>query len=167
MRSFRTNHRMVLGVHRSMEHLIKMEKALKDAYPALQFHKATTYEEGLQLMLSYTFDLVISETGLKQGAELIELALHRNFPVVIISENGQSPEKLRRLYGLKIKVVSSKQDTMKTVRDIGMTLKIHNTLCSRRIIGGIISMCNLIICRLSPQTIDPKYYESPNNGVSY
>jgi len=167
MKSFRTSHRMVLGVHSSKKHLIKMEKALKDVYPALQFHKATTYEEGLQLMLSYTFDLVISGTGLKQGAELIDLALRRNFPVVIISENGRSPEDLNRLYGLKVKAVSSKQDTMEIVRHAGEILKVPNGPCLRRIMGKTHRLYHLTVCMLSPQTIDPKYYELPNNGLDY
>jgi hypothetical protein len=158
---------MVLGVHRSMEHLTKMEKVLKDAYPAVQFHKATTYEEGLQLMLSYTFDLVISETRLKHGSDLIDLASRRNFPVVIISENGRSAEALRRLYGSKIKAVSSKQDTIKTVQRIGEILKVNKKLRLQRIFGKIISMCHLIVDMLSPKTIDPKYCELPNNGMDY
>ncbi len=167
MKSFRTNHRMVLGVHSSMEQLLKMENELKDAYPTILLYKATTYEEGLQLVLSYTFDLVISEMGLKQGAEIIDLASRRNFPVVIISENGRSTEKLRRLYGPNIKAVSSKQDTMKIVQRIGEILKVHNKLRLQRIIGKFINMCHLTVRMLSPKTIDPKYYELPNNGMSY
>ena len=168
MKSFGTNHRIVLGVHRSMEHLMKMEKALKDAYPTLQFHKATTYDEGLQLMLSYTFDMVISETGLKQGAKLIDLALCQNLPLVIISANGRSPEDLNRLYGLKVKAVSAKQDTMAIVRQAGETLKFHNRLrFLQRIIWKIHRVCHLTVCTLSPQTIDPKYRELPNNGLDY
>lgn len=167
MKNFRENHRMVLGVHRSMDHLIKMEKALKDAYPTIQLYKATTYEEGLQLMLSYTFDLVISGTGLKEGSELTDLALRRNFPVVIISENGRSPEDLKRLYGLKVKAVSSKQDTMEIVQDIGKTLKGPDGFRLRRIIGKIHMLFHWTVCMLSPQMIDPKYCELPSKGLDY
>lgn len=167
MKNFRTNHRMVLGVHRDTERLLNMEKELQNAYPGIMLHKAGTYEEALQLMLSYTFDLVISEMGLRQEAKLIDLALRRNFPVFIISENGHSPQELCRLYGSKIKALSSTQGTIKIVQDIGKKLKVHKKIGLRRIIGKIIGIGHLTVSILSPQTIDPKYYELPNNGMDY
>ena len=167
MKNSLRNHKMVLGVHSHMEHLLEIEKELMGAHPTILFYKATTYEEGLQLMLSYTFDLVISETSVEQGTELIALALRRNFPVLIISENGQSPDELNQLYGLHIQAVSSKEDTTKIVQDIGKTLRTQNKLSLRLVIGKILTMCNVIVHTLTPKTIDRKHYALPNNCIYY
>jgi hypothetical protein len=167
MKNSLRNHKMVLGVHSHMEHLLEIEKELMGAHPTILFYKATTYEEGLQLMLSYTFDLVISETSVEQGTELIALALRRNFPVLIISENGQSPDELNQLYGLKIQAVSSKEDTTKIVQDIGKTLRAQNKLSLRLVIGKILTACTSIMHTLTPQTIDRKYYALPSNCIYY
>ena len=167
MKNSLRKHKMVLGVHSHMEHLLKMEKELVGAHPTILFYKATTYKEGLQLMLSYTFDLVVSETSVEQGTELIALALRRNFPVLIISENNQSPEELNQLHGLHIQAVSSQEDTTKIVQDIGKMLKAQNNLSLRLVIGKILTMCNLIVHTLTPQTIEEKYHALPNNCIYY
>ena len=56
---------------------------------------------------------------------------------------------------------------MEIVQDIGKTLKVHNGFRLLRIIGKINTLCHLTVCMLSPQTIDPKYCELPNNGLDY
>jgi len=161
------NHTMVLGVHSNMEHLLEIEKELVGTYPKILFYKATTYEEGLQLMLSYTFDLVILEPSIEQGAELIALAVRRNFPVVIMSENGHSPEEVTQSYGLKLHAVLSQHDTAMIVQEIGKTLRTHNTLRVRLVIRRILTACTSIVRTLTPQTIEGKFHSLPNSCIYY
>jgi CheY-like chemotaxis protein len=57
---------------------------------------ATTYEEGLQRLHSYTYDVAILDIMGVRGFELLEFATSRGIPVVMLTAHALSPESLKR-----------------------------------------------------------------------
>lgn len=57
---------------------------------------ATTYEEGLQRLHSYTYDLAILDIMGVRGFELLAFASSREVPVVMLTAHALSPEALKR-----------------------------------------------------------------------
>jgi len=57
---------------------------------------ATTYEEGLQRLHSFTYDLAILDIMGVRGFELLKFATERGVPVVMLTAHALSPDALKR-----------------------------------------------------------------------
>ncbi|MFH0821525.1 MAG: response regulator [Pseudomonadota bacterium] len=57
---------------------------------------AQTYEGGIQLLSSYTYDLVILDIMGVRGFELLTFAVTKNLPVVMLTAHALSPEALKK-----------------------------------------------------------------------
>jgi CheY-like chemotaxis protein len=57
---------------------------------------ATTYEEGLQRLHSYTYDVAILDIMGVRGFDLLAFAASRGLPVVMLTAHALSPESLKR-----------------------------------------------------------------------
>ena len=66
-----------------------------DDYGA-ELDRASTYEEGIQKMSSLTYDLVILDIMGVRGFELLEIAVTKELPVVMLTAHALSPEALKK-----------------------------------------------------------------------
>ena len=57
---------------------------------------ASSYEEGIQKISSLTYDLVILDIMGVRGFELLEYAVARKLPVVMLTAHALSPESLKK-----------------------------------------------------------------------
>lgn len=59
-------------------------------------HKASTYEEALQYLLSYTYDVVVLDIMGVNGYALLKESVNRGFPTIMFTANALSPEALKK-----------------------------------------------------------------------
>lgn len=67
-------------------------------------HKARNYNIALQLMASYSFDIVILDIMGVDGFELLKHAVARGFPTVMLTAHALTPEALKK--SIKLGAVS-------------------------------------------------------------
>ncbi len=94
-KSLFTNQR-ILAVDDEADVLTLLEEEISGACPKCQLEKATTYEKAVELMISWTYDLVILDIMGVRGFDLLELARRRNFPVAMLTAHALTPEALKR-----------------------------------------------------------------------
>ena len=103
------NNKMILAVDDEPDVLTLLEEEISEASPRCIFHKASTYEEAVQKMASFTYDLVILDIMGVRGFDLLELAVDRNFPVAMLTAHALSPEALKRSFELKARAYLPKE----------------------------------------------------------
>jgi DNA-binding response OmpR family regulator len=86
----------ILAVDDEPDVLAMIEEELSEACPNCRLEKATTYEEAVELMISWTYDLVILDIMGVRGFDLLDLAIRRNFPVAMLTAHALSPETLKQ-----------------------------------------------------------------------
>lgn len=156
----------VLGLSSHVDYLLEMEKKLMDTCPHIHLYKAITYEDGLQLMLSFNFDLVVLEVSREPGARLLDLALRRKFPLLALSEQDEIIAVLQCLNGAKIKgFVPKSADTV--VSTIEQVLKTGNTIRWRDVLQKLYSRFAAVVGVMSPRKIHPTYYTDSNSRIYY
>ena len=67
-------------------------------------HKANDYDTARQLLMSYTFDIVILDIMGVNGFELLKLSVKRGFPTVMLTAYALTPEALEK--SIKLGAVS-------------------------------------------------------------
>jgi DNA-binding NtrC family response regulator len=67
-------------------------------------HKAKDYNTALQLLASYTFDIVILDIMGVRGFELLKHAVSRGFPTVMLTAHALTPDALKK--SIKLGAVS-------------------------------------------------------------
>ena len=67
-------------------------------------HKAKDYNKALQLLASYTFDIVILDIMGVRGFELLKHAVSRGFPTVMLTAHALTPDALKK--SIKLGAVS-------------------------------------------------------------
>lgn len=113
----------VLAVDSQMDLLQTLEEKILSACPGCRLDMATTFEDGRQLMLLLTYDLVISDIMNTPGCDLIDLAASRNFPILVLSDNGSSDEDLNKSNGLRIRAALPKAKLNEIVPTVEEVLK--------------------------------------------
>ncbi len=91
----------ILAVDDEPDVLTLLRDEIIGACPDCRFDKATHYEEAVQKITSSAYDLVILDIMGVRGFELLDLAVSRNLPVVMLTAHAFSPETLKRSYQLK------------------------------------------------------------------
>ncbi|MGD2186743.1 MAG: response regulator [Desulfobacterales bacterium] len=69
-----------------------------------QIYKAKDYDSALQLLASYTFDIVILDIMGVEGFELLKHSVSRGFPTVMLTAHALTPEALKK--SIKLGAVS-------------------------------------------------------------
>ena len=69
-----------------------------------KIYKARDYDTALQLLASYTFDIVILDIMGVDGFELLKQAVSRGFPTVMLTAHALTPEALKK--SIKLGAVS-------------------------------------------------------------
>ncbi len=103
------NHKMILAVDDEPDVLAVLEEEISDAAPKSRFDKATTYQEAVERMMSFTYDVVILDIMGVRGFDLLELAVSRNFPVVMLTAHALTPEALKRSFEMKARAYLPKE----------------------------------------------------------
>jgi CheY-like chemotaxis protein len=86
----------ILAVDDEPDVLALIEEEISEACPNCKLEKATTYEQAVELMISWTYDLVILDIMGVRGFDLLDLAIKRNFPVAMLTAHALTPEALKR-----------------------------------------------------------------------
>jgi len=92
------NGKAILAVDDEPDVLDVLEEEILAACPKCDFTKATSYEKAIELMASFTYDLVILDIMGVRGFDLLKRAVDRPypFPVVMLTAHALSPETLKR-----------------------------------------------------------------------
>ena len=88
----------ILAVDDETDVLDLLEEEILAACPNCDFDRATSYERAVELMKSWTYDLVILDIMGVRGFDLLALAVNRTypFPVVMLTAHAITPEALKR-----------------------------------------------------------------------
>lgn len=86
----------LLAVDDEPDVLAVIEEEILEACPDCKLDKASSYEEAVELMISWTYDLVILDIMGVRGFDLLELAVNRKFPVAMLTAHALSPDALKR-----------------------------------------------------------------------
>jgi CheY-like chemotaxis protein len=90
-----TNQRL-LAVDDEPDVLTVIEEEINEYCPKCILDKATNYEEAVEMMISWTYDLVVLDIMGVRGFDLLDLAVKRNFPVAMLTAHALSPEALKK-----------------------------------------------------------------------
>lgn len=103
------NNKRILAVDDEPDILSVLEEEITGACEGCVFEKATTYEDAVQKMISWTYDLVILDIMGVRGFDLLTLAVSRNFPVAMLTAHALTPEALKRSIELKARAYLPKE----------------------------------------------------------
>jgi len=101
--------KQILAVDDDPDILEVLEEEILEACPNCRFDKATTYIQAVERMLSLTYDLVILDIMGVRGLDLLELAVSRTFPVVMLTLHPANPEGLKYLFKMGVHAFISKE----------------------------------------------------------
>jgi len=90
------NGKRILAVDDEPDVLAVLKEEMMQHCPDSQFDTATTYQEAVEKMASWTYDMVILDIMGVRGFDLLKLAVNRNFPVAMLTAHALSPESLKR-----------------------------------------------------------------------
>ena len=99
----------VLAVDDEPDILEVLEDTILDAAPECNVDKATSYNEAVALIESNPYDLVILDIMGVRGFELLDLAVKRDFKVVMLTAHALTPEALKRSYERKARAYVPKE----------------------------------------------------------
>jgi DNA-binding response OmpR family regulator len=88
--------RRILAVDDEPDVLSVLEEEILGACPNYKIDKATTFKEASEMMVLWTYDLVILDIMGVRGFDLLSLAVNRNFPVAMLTAHALSPEALKQ-----------------------------------------------------------------------
>jgi CheY-like chemotaxis protein len=92
------NGKEILAVDDEPDVLTVLEEEIREVCPDSRFDRAGTYEEAVERMISLTYDVVILDIMGVRGFDLLELAVSRNFPVVMLTAHALTPDALKRSF---------------------------------------------------------------------
>lgn len=84
----------VLAVDDEPDVLDILEEELEDY--GVHVDKATSYDEGIQKLSSLTYDIVILDIMGVRGFDLLQVAVAKGLPVVMLTAHALSPETLKK-----------------------------------------------------------------------
>jgi|LGVF01.1.fsa_nt_gb hypothetical protein len=159
------NNKSVLAVDSQTDVLQTLEEQILGACPGCRLDTATTFEDGRDLMLSIMYDLVISDIIRAPGSNLVDVAVSRKFPVLVLSDNNISPEGLNRFAGLRIKAVLPKENLANIVPIIKQVLRLECVPAWRGALDKLVDSSASFVSRLSPKNLDGVY--RADKGIFY
>lgn len=87
--------KLVLAVDDEPDVLETIQELLSEC-PDVTLHTATTFEIARQLLVSYTYDLVILDIMGVRGFELLQIASLEGLPAVMLTAHAVNPEALKK-----------------------------------------------------------------------
>ena len=92
------NGKRVLAVDDEPDVLDVLENEILDTCPNCEIDRATSYESAVNLMRSQEYDMVILDIMGVRGFDLLDLAVGRNLPVVMLTAHALYPETLKQSF---------------------------------------------------------------------
>ncbi len=71
-------------------------ETIKEELDMCLVHEATDHDTALQLLMSYTYDIVILDIMGVNGFDLLKKSVQRGFPTVMLTAHALSPESLKK-----------------------------------------------------------------------
>jgi len=99
----------ILVVDDEPDVLSLVEEEIRMTCSGCHLDKATTYEEAVARMISWTYDAVVLDIMGVRGFDLLELAVSRNFPVAMLTAHALTPEALKHSFELGARVYLPKE----------------------------------------------------------
>ncbi len=99
----------ILAVDDEPDVLSVLEEEIKEAAPGCIYERASTFEEASEKIKSNTYAIVILDIMGVRGFDLLELAVSRNFRVVMLTAHALSPEALKRSFEMKARAYLPKE----------------------------------------------------------
>jgi CheY-like chemotaxis protein len=109
MRESILNGKRILAVDDEPDVLTVLEEEIVDSCSNCIVEKATTYQEAVEKMVSWTYDLVILDIMGVRGFDLLEMAVQRNFPVAMLTAHALSTEALKQSIEMKARAYLPKE----------------------------------------------------------
>jgi len=91
----------ILTVDDEPDVLQMLEDEILAACPNCRIDKATSYGEAMDMMLLWTYDVVVLDIMGVRGFDLLRLAVTRKFPVAMLTAHALSLEALKRSFDSK------------------------------------------------------------------
>jgi DNA-binding NtrC family response regulator len=103
------NGKTILAVDDEPDVLAVLQDEIMVACPNCLFDKATTYEDGVKLLESKPYDVVILDIMGVRGFELLDLAVRKGLKVAILTAHALSPETLKKAMEMKARAYLPKE----------------------------------------------------------
>ena len=120
------NGKSILAVDDEADVLTVLEDEVREACPDSRFDKASTYEQAVERMILLTYDVVILDIMGVRGFDLLELAVARNFPVVMLTAHALTPDALKRSYEMGARAYLPKEKLGEIVPFLEDVLRYEN-----------------------------------------
>ena len=150
-------HKRVLAIDGNLNFLTRLKNEISNRCLQCQVDTVTTFEDGRQLMLLLTYDLVISDPLNGPGSKLMDLAGGRNFPVLALSNNGASQQVATQFDKVKIPRVVSKNGVKSIVPVIEEVMRLESEPRWKRVLGKLRTLPGQMITKLTPSGLDRDY----------
>ena len=99
----------ILAVDDEPDVLELLKEEILGACPNAKLDKATSYGEAANMLRSRNYDLVILDIMGVRGYDLLDLAVNRGLPVVMLTAHALSPEALKRSFEMKARAYLPKE----------------------------------------------------------
>jgi DNA-binding NtrC family response regulator len=90
----------LLAVDDEPDVLSVLEAEIKLASPTCNIDKATTYEQGVELLKANTYDAVILDIMGVRGFDLLKIAVDMKLKVAMLTAHALSPEALKKSHDM-------------------------------------------------------------------
>jgi len=120
------NGKSILAVDDEPDVLTVLEDEVREACPDSRFDKASTYEQAVERMILLTYDVVILDIMGVRGFDLLELAVARNFPVVMLTAHALTPDALKRSFEMGARAYLPKEKLGEIVPFLEDVLRYEN-----------------------------------------
>ncbi len=99
----------ILAVDDEPDVLSVLEEEILGACPNSKLDKATSYQEAADMVRSRNYDLVILDIMGVRGFDLLDLAVNRGLPLVMLTAHALTAEALKRSFEMKARTYLPKE----------------------------------------------------------
>jgi DNA-binding response OmpR family regulator len=133
--------KLVLAVDDEPDVLETIQEMLSEC-PDVTLHTATTFEQARQMLISYTYDLVILDIMGVRGFELLEIASLAGFPAVMLTAHAVNPEALKKSIDLGARAYLPKDLLQSLVPFLEDVLKLNYQAAWKRALDHVAVIFN-------------------------
>ena len=133
----------ILAVDDEPDVLAILEEEILEACPECQVDKAGAYQQAVELLVSWTYDLVILDIMGVRGFDLLSLALTRQFPVLMLTAHALSPEALKKSIEMGARAYLPKEEMGRIVPFLEDMLRYENLPGWKRLLDRLGGFFNL------------------------
>jgi len=127
----------ILAVDDEPDVLVVLQDEILGAAPKCKFEKAVTYEEAVKRLESQAYDIVILDIMGVRGFDLLDLAVKKNFRVVMLTAHALTPEALKQSFENKARAYLPKEKLGEIVPFLEDVLKYEYLPGWKRLMGKL------------------------------